>query len=222
MITDEDLVGLFQRHSVPIFVTLQKGKKSDSKVITAFVLSVADQWFLVTAGHCLRDIIDEPIKKHGCQLTQCYLIDYLGSGAIHEQRIPFAYHQSNPSYLSDGVNFDYGVMVLSPYYRALLEKNNVQALDERVWKMQPSKVDYYFLLGVPAELIKKNLESVEIIPTLHKVLPLYQRPEAFPDSEVPLFYGRVALGAGVTDIKGMSGGPIFGFYANEQGELRYW
>ena len=49
-----------------------------------------------------------------------------------------------------------------------------------------------------------------------------KRPEEFPDTDTPLFYGCITLDESVTDIEGMSGGPIFGFYKNDKNELRYW
>ena len=39
---------------------------------------------------------------------------------------------------------------------------------------------------------------------------------------MPLFYGKVFLGKALSNIEGMSGGPIFGFYQNDKDELRYW
>jgi len=221
MPTDDELVSFFLRHLVPVLFTFQRGADSQSIVVTAFVLSVANQWFLITAGHCIHDI-EERTTEHGYQITGCYMIDSLGVGAKHREPIPFVYRDSSPTYLSEDQDFDYGVMVLSPYYQQLLEKNNIQALNEEAWKKQPAKVDFYWLLGIPEELTRVNPENIEITPTLHKVEPLSERPDKFPATDVPLFYGRIGLGEGVTTIKGMSGGPIFAFHKNEKGQLKYW
>jgi hypothetical protein len=221
MPTDDELVGFFQRHVVPVFFTFQKGQDTQSVVVTAFVLSVSDQWFLVTAGHCIRDI--ETLTDHyGYEITRCQLIDSLGLGATHPEPIPFVYENSHPACLSDDYAFDYGVMALSPYYRQLLQTNNVQALTEEVWKKQPIEVDFYVLLGIPAELVKVNPASIEIAPTLHTVEPISQKPEGFTEVDAPLFYGRIVLGEGMSSIEGMSGGPVFAFHRNKKGELRYW
>jgi hypothetical protein len=37
-----------------------------------------------------------------------------------------------------------------------------------------------------------------------------------------MFYGEVIMPQGLTDIDGMSGGPIFSFKRNDLGELKYW
>lgn len=220
MTSDDKLIGFFHRHVVPVFFTFQKETDAQSFVVTAFVLSVSDTWFLVTAGHCIREI--EDITNHGYKITHCQLIDSLGLDAKHLDPIPFVYQESYPVCISDNYAFDYGIMVLSPYYKQLLQANNVQALNEDVWKKQPSKVDFYMLLGVPGELVKVNPTSIEIAPLLCFIEPINQRPEGFTEVDVDLFYGRIVLGEGITSVKGMSGGPIFAFHQNEKGELRYW
>lgn len=221
MPTDDELVSFFQRHVVPVFFTLQNEQDTQNIVLTAFVLSVSDQWFLITAGHCIREI--EILSDHyGYAITRCQLIDSLGLGATHPEPIPFAYRDSHAVCLSDDHAFDYGVMALSTYYKQLLKANKVQALNEKVWKHQPVDVDFYRLLGMPGELVKVNSESVEIAPTLLTVEPIDHKPEGFTEVDAPLFYGRIILGEGMHSIKGMSGGPVFAFRKNEKGELRYW
>jgi len=221
MPTDDELVGFFQRHVVPVFFTFQKEQDTQNFVVTAFVLSVSDQWFLITAGHCIRDI-EARIDYYGYDNTRSQLIDSLGLGATHPEPIPFVYKDSHPAQLSDDYAFDYGVMALSPYYRQLLQANNVQPLNEEVWKKQPSEVDFYMLLGIPAELVKVNSTNVELAPTLHTVEPIDQMPERFTKVDAPLFYGHIVLGEDMSSIKGMSGGPVFAFHTNDKGELRYW
>lgn len=221
MPTHEEIVGFFHRHLVPIYFSCQKGRGTQSFVVTAFVLSVGSNWFLITAGHWIHDI-KRLTYESGYQITQCCLLDSMGLGARHRDPIPFDYESASPVCLSEEREFDYGIIALSSYYKRLLETNNVLALNEEVWKKQPTKVDFYMLLGVPAELTKFDLNASKVITTLHTVEALEERPDNFPETDVPLFYGRVGLGEAVSNIKGMSGGPIFGFYQNDKGELRYW
>ena len=58
----DEVVGFFNQHMVPIFFTFKKEEKRHSGIITAFVLSILDEWFLVTAGHCIEQIEDN-VKK---------------------------------------------------------------------------------------------------------------------------------------------------------------
>ncbi len=208
------------RHLVPVFFTFRKGSHEQSSIITAFVLSISDQWFLVSAGHCL-DEIEENIKR-GYKISNCRLVDSLGLGAKYYDSIPFDYEGSFPVRLSGNPNFDYGFIYLTPYYRRLLEKNNIQPLDEEVWKKQPSKVDFYALIGLAQELTTVTSESMEARPSLHRIIPLDAKPEGFPQTEISLFYGRVLIGGPVRSIKGMSGGPILAFHQEEDGHLKYW
>lgn len=219
-LSDDNLVGLFAKHLVPILFTFGKESLSDNALMTSFVLSVDEQWFLVTAGHSIRKV--KEIIARGWQIVECYLVDSMGLEAKHLDPIPFAYAKSYPVQLSEDRSLDYGVIPLSIYYRQLLEKNNIQPLNEEVWKCQPTDVDFYLLLGVPWELVKVDPGQVEIAPTLLRVEPVEERPQGFPETDTPMFYGRIELGQGRTSIKGMSGGPIFGFHADAQGQLRYW
>ena len=112
--------------------------------------------------------------------------------------------------------------MLSAHFRSLLEANNIQPLNEEVWKKQPAKIDFYVLLGVPNQLTNLEIDKIEFTTTLHRIDALDNKPEGFPDTDFPLFYGNIVLGDSMTDIEGMSGGPILGFYRNERNELKYW
>jgi hypothetical protein len=216
----KDVIDYFYKHIVPLLFTFQKEEKYQNLVITAFVLSVSEQWFLITAGHCITEI--ENIRENGYKLVRCKIIDSFGIEAVHKQPIPFPYDTVPHSCLSDDCAFDYGVIKLTTYYKNLLLQNNVRALDEEAWKKQPVNVDFYVLLGIPAELVKTESVNVSITPTLHKVEPLDDKPEGFSDVGIPLFYGHILLGDGIESMKGLSGGPIFAFHKNKKGEVRYW
>ena len=218
---DDQLIAFFYKHIVPIFFSFRRGEDSQHFVVTAFVLSVQDHWFLITAGHCLEKV-DEIINVHGYELVDCVLIDSLGEESKHVHPIPFLYNEANPACLSESYDLDYGVIEISPYYKNLLITNNIQPLTEEVWKKQPSKVDFYALLGLPAELTKSKPNQLELSPTLFTVEQMAERPEGFAETEFPRFYGRIALGDDIKSIEGVSGGPVFAFYKNDIGELRYW
>lgn len=218
---DNRLIRFFAKHLVPIFFTFAKDTDSHSAIVTSFVLSVGEQWFLITAGHCIEQIT-ELVTVRGYKITKCLLIDSLGLDARHYDPIPFDYGRSQPTHANDHDNFDYGIITLSLYYRQLLERNNIQPLNEEVWKLQPSKVDFYTLLGVPSELVKVVDANIEFAPTLFQVTQLTARPSGFSETDMPLFYGRVELGHRITSIQGMSGGPIFAFKQDSQGQLKYW
>ncbi|MCL4265613.1 MAG: hypothetical protein KJ069_20535, partial [Anaerolineae bacterium] len=165
-------------------------------------------------------LLTGPILGDG-YLISTKLIDSLGINAKHFEPIPFDYHDSNPIQFYDDYGFDYGVMRLRPYYRTLLEANGVEALDEQVWKLQPQSVDFYFLLGIPLEFTKITENNIEFTPTFHPVEEVNTCPEGFEATNMPLFYGHIALGD-LHDIGGMSGGPLFAFRQYQDRELKYW
>lgn len=218
--TNDRLTGYFSKHLVPILLTLEKDGKSCEYVITAFVLSVHEQWFLVTAGHWLKKI--KRLIDSGYQIASCHFLDALGLDARYPEPIPCDWERLSWEEVFDGI-VDYGVAVLSLYYRGLFEKNGVQALNEDVWRAPPSdpKSCSYWLLGVPAELVDRNAKGIKIVVTFHLVEPIAERPQTFTETDAPLLYGRVAVGAGVNSIKGMSGGPIFALKETDAG-LWYW
>lgn len=218
---DSELVGFFQKHLVPIFFSCQNDKETQNFIVTSFVLSVKDQWFLVTAGHCFS-AINQLINNHGYKIISCFLIDSLGLDAKYCNLIPFDYVSSKQIFLSENEEFDYGIILLSPHFKNLLVANNIQPLNEEVWKKQPAKVDFYVLIGVPYQHTKLELPKIEFATTLHKIKLLDKKPDEFPDTDWPLFYGRITLDESITNIEGMSGGPILGFYKNDRNELRYW
>lgn len=218
---DDELVAFLHQHVVPVFFTLEKGQDTEHRVMTTFVLSVSNRWFLITAGHCVQQV-ETRTKRDGYGIVQCLLMDSLGLGATYREPIPFVYEQAQPVCLSDDLGFDYGVIDLSPHYKQLLQANNVRGLNEEVWKKQPGEVDFYGLLGIPTELIKLESEGIWVTPVPLIVDRISQKPKGFTKVNADLFYGRIVLPNGMTSIEGMSGGPVFAFHRNENGETRYW
>jgi hypothetical protein len=214
----ENVVSFLHRHVVPIIFIFSRSDKKFTYIVTSFVLSVGDDWFLITAGHCLQYIDD--YKKEGYKISKCYLLDSSGDGATHREPVIFTYEQQNPLYIPDDRERDYGIIPLSRYYQELLRKNNIIPLSEEVWKHQPKKPEHFVLMGVPEEYIKEGKNYLELATTINYIEKC-DRPDSLPDTEPSLFYGKIILSAERKSIAGMSGGPIFAFETvNEQ--VRYW
>lgn len=220
-VSDDALVSYFHRHVVPLLFSFVKGENRQQVVVTAFALSVCDEWYLVTAGHCLKDI-SEMTKGHGYSLDTCYLIDSPGTDARDHSPLPFAYSIADSFYFSDDLDLDYGLIRLGPYYQQLLARNSVAALDEDAWQRQPAAVDFYMLLGIPSDFVGGELPDLTLGSALLRVHKEDEKPSGFSGGGTPLFYGRLELNSGLKSIRGMSGGPIFAFKQTETGELRYW
>jgi hypothetical protein len=220
----EAIVQFFQKHCVPMHFSFETPEnKSANLIITTFVLSVRDEWFLITAGHCI-DKINSAIHSYGYSLKGCVLLDSTGEGAKHIDPPSFLYDPSKVLSLNPEFGLDYGIIKLSRYYKELLQANNIVPLSEAVWRQQPStsQVNFYYLLGIPEEATQFETEAVWIAPTMLPVRLVAERPAGFEAVDKPLFYGHITLGEALNSIEGMSGGPIFAFSVTEQRDIRYW
>lgn len=146
MTEDDLLVGYFLKHVVGVRYVFQKDEVVDEFIVTCFVLSVGQKWFLITAGHCIAAIKER--SKLGFELMGRYLDDSYHLNPVNYDTIPLT---TEGYQLGNEYDFDCGVFVLSQYYKELLEKNNIQPLSEEVWEKQPPQVDFYKLLGIPAQ-----------------------------------------------------------------------
>lgn len=216
--TDNDFIAFFHRHLIPIVFEFRKDDIGVPFVITSFVLSVQKQWFLVTAGHCLQKV--DELKREGYAIHKCYLMDSMGVGATHFEPIIFTYDLAKPQFMADSREMDYGIIPLSTYYQELLSANNVSPLNEEVWRIQPNKPESFALIGIPDEFIQKDDNTVGIITALNWIEEC-EKPEHLPNTELPLFYGKIKLHSNQRSVKGMSGGPIFAF-EQVNGQYRYW
>ena len=216
---NDELVGYFNKHLVPVYFTFEKDGCTYHRYFTAFLISISNKWFLITAGHCMNDI-DRNLSE-GYEIKKSRLIDSGGLNAKHKYPIPFEYVEV-PRMHVDVAGLDYGVIYISDFYRAQLEANNVKPLDEEVWEKQPDNPDFYMLIGMPEELTEVDGDNFKIITTLHPIEKIDQKPRDFDETDASMFYGKITLDDTCSDIGGMSGGPIFSFMKNDKGDLRYW
>lgn len=216
----EESIAYFFCHIVPIKITMEKAGERTSWYVSAFVMSVQDYWFLVTAGHCLQKI-DNALDE-GYRLVTCEFIDFLGSEAKNERPIPFVYQRDAVHYFYEEGSYDYGLIPLSQYYVCLLERNNICPLNEEVWKKQPSSPVGYVLIGIPDNWVEFGEQGDFVNPILLLVEKVEEKLEIFKDDIFPFFYGKVEYPDNLQSLRGMSGGPIFAFQQGPNGEWRYW
>lgn len=215
----DEIAGYFNQHCVPIYIHINKGEDSHDYVISSFVISIDDEWFLITAGHCLNKI--EKIKEAGYKITKARFLDCGGLTAKHFLPIPFDYDSSVIAHLGDD-KYDYGIIHITKYYRNLMECNEIIALNEETWEKQPTNPDFYFLLGIPGQLTNVTEDKIQITTTLHTVTKCESVPDSFEKTDAPTFYGHIHLDDNLTSIVGMSGGPLFSFKRTDSSELKYW
>lgn len=54
--TDEEALGFFNRHFVPIQFDVRLGDQRQRVLSSAFPLSLRNRWLLMTAGHCIDEM----------------------------------------------------------------------------------------------------------------------------------------------------------------------
>lgn len=205
-------------HFVAIRYEFFKDGKSVVYLASAFLLSVSDEWFLVTAGHCEEDI--NSLTLNGFRLATVNLIDGFGLNPKHNSMIPFDYEDAAPTNMTE-LGFDSLVLRVSAMHRRLLEANGKRPLTEEVWQHQPANVDVYILMGVPHDRTddKGSFTRFDLVP--YWVDPT-ERDDPFAEMLIPMFYGKIAWDDTIYgDLKGVSGGPIFGF-SKVGDKTKYW
>jgi len=216
----DSYVSFFHRHVIPIYISLESQAYSHQYIISSFVLSVYDEWFLVTAGHCVDDVHNA--VKNGYKITHCRLIDCMGAGARHMHPIPYDFKEDTAFKLCYDPKYDYGILLLEPNTVNLLKANGVVPLTEQMWESQPESPESFKMVGIPDELSKSDKNQALVTSIVHNITELPERPECFEETDAPTFFGEVKLMPPMTTIIGMSGGPIFSFETQENGQLKYW
>jgi hypothetical protein len=228
MIENDPYVKLLSRHILALRLFLKRNQeKSEYRITTLIVLSINEQWYLITAGHYFLDSEKglKPWLDNGWELESCQLIDCLGPNPKDHYPVPFVFRFEDWQivYEDEDKSFDFAVLPLSSYYKNLMISNGIVALNEDTWDKQPNNPQTYLLLGNPADLLyTEDKEWFWFRSVSHVIEPLDEMPEGFVPADLPLFYGRISLPDEIESIRGESGGPIFAFEKNEKGESRYW
>ena len=207
--------------------------ETKSFCVSAFVISVRDIWYLVTAGHILHDL--DRRCQAGHRIVQARLIDGLGS-TEHFPPIVFALADVDKGYIDDGDGLDYAIIPLQRLYIEQLQIAATEPLDESAWTDIPVLADAYFVMGFPTQVATTSIThgdkvsrvDVGLATPLLPIDPVAHTPEELKRG-AERFYAKVPMTTGyvdgrevtLRDIDGMSGGPVFA--VKDLGErLRYW
>lgn len=242
---EQGLLPIFMRHVVALsLLDAEREFEQDNLpldyqpghiLFSAFVVSVQNIWFLITAGHILRDI--ETRIKPRRRIVKARLIDSL-QNSQNKESIPFDFDDAPkaPIYRKEE-GIDYGIIMLRPGYVRLLLAGGTRAFDEKEYENPPGKADKYFLLGFPSQARKIDHTrregggniTIDIGCPLVPIQPVDDPPAELQLTEIR-FYAKVPIIKGnryaedgkMTDIEGMSGGPIIAVKKISSGEIRYW
>lgn len=204
-------------------------------IFSTFIVCVNDIWFLITAGHILKYIEDR--IQSGRKIIRSRLVDsFRDSQNINS--IPFDFVEAPQIHIySDEDGIDYGAIMLRNFYIRSLFADGSRAINEKENESPPDKADKYFLLGFPTQARKiestLNENGGKIIQDFGCILtpiqPVYKPPIELQKKE-KRFYAKVRIIKGnpyakdgiMTDIDGMSGGPIIAVKKVDSKTIRYW
>lgn len=216
---DDRVLGFFTRHFVPIYLDFRRGDEVLDLVLSAFAFSVLGRWLLMTAGHCITDV--ETLRNAGWQINRARLMDGLNARAEYLLSVPFDYDSFHPTMLGADRTFDYGIFIPTLTAIQAMKANHVVPLEEAAWDYKERDFGLYKLLGAPNQRVGKGYSDRMGVTTMfQRVDRLKRRPEGFPETNAPMFYGKLR-GDPRVKLHGMSGGPIFGF-VSESGRQQYW
>lgn len=191
------------------------------------ILSFRGEWGWLTAGHILGSIEN---KLKNPQIKGLFrLADTFGPNANNHLQIPFDYESAEKSFIDDDeAGLDYGLIALSTLHKEQMEKNHIQPITEQDWmSLNNIEFDQCFMLGFTKHFISYEPQQspndshiqASVQPVVIPITKLDPPPEEFRTT-YPRFVGKINDNFSLDDIRGMSGGPIFGFGKKEQN--RYW
>jgi hypothetical protein len=195
---------------------------------SAFILFVGDLPCLVTAGHVLTDRTEG--QEKGIDAKQMSIID--GWATNSPERIPFDFFDA-PALCdyNQETGIDAAVIALPDNTWQLLSKTTTPFTRENWIHQEGMKFDAYAMVGFPlefAEQVREKSQGMNSVTTYRPPalisLTEIERPEKIAETTYPRFFGRLAeiSREQISQLTGMSGGPIFGFNKNNEGRLQYW
>ena len=230
--TDSEGLKYFCRHLVGLFVTYKHKTPEDAVQPDRFaacagtLIIIDNILYFLTAGHVLK-ALDELRAHEKAEIGRAVLADTFGLEIISDVPIPFDLKGAQLFYIDDELEgLDFGVIALEGHYARLLAKNGAVALTEERWIHQSQVTfDGYAMLGFPEEFASQRVSqtgNAEVSPTMFRVKKLELPPAGRTPTKHPQFIGQLDPELALKSIKGMSGGPIFGFREEPNGRFRYW
>lgn len=223
----------FSRHLIglcwyegPVNTAGEFTEKPIFQCASSFLLQVEGRHCLVTAGHVLTEI-KELFKKNGHAAQQYSLFDIWSPRCTFKERIPFDFTAA-PAIVEykPTLGIDIAVIELPDLYLEMLSQTIEPFTHERWIHQSNLQFDFYAILGIPGEAATQDLNgnSVTTYPQPQVVFVESAPPvvESDANTALPQFFGKILPGEPIGDIGGMSGGPIFGFRKEPNGQLRYW
>lgn len=199
-----------------------------SGFLLQFYEDLPDSLCLITAGHVFTDYQERKTKEN-YKAKDCNLFDQWGPNSTCTKPIPFNIFESDVLSVCDEANGRDFALVPLPYLLRQLFSQTTTPFTRSDWIYQHRvDFDWYAMLGLPNEEAKQitgKQKNRKVITTFQNPILLCLEPcplpEDIPSAANPQFIGRIR-NQPLESIQGMSGGPIFGFKNNPDGQPKYW
>jgi hypothetical protein len=226
----EKLTKTLHRHFIS-FMCVDRGQaalqKNEGKPafynFSGFVIELGSDWLVVTAGHIFSEL--KEAGTYGAKLTD-WLIDdsAVSSSPQPPNPMPPLDIEKDVLFLHDDVpGMDYAVFKVPSFICLGLKEQGIVPIREELWRTDDlAQYATWLLVGVPNQTTKIEFSALEMekyIVTV-KLDRLSARPDEFPEVPFERLYAQIDFdsiadnGPKVTDIAGMSGGPVFGVRGN--------
>lgn len=183
---------------------------------SAFIVEVQGRWQVISAGHIFNELLTS--VKQGATISHWH-IDDATVNASAMPPYPIALNVTDDVlWIHDEVpGLDYACFTVAPLAQRALQAAGIEAISQDHWQQDDAAdFPYWLLVGTPEGLLKRNAR--QITEKVHVTLPVSKValiPPGMEEREFKRTYAQIDFSsvepctAGF-DIKGMSGGPIFG------------
>lgn len=215
----------FFRHLVGLRIKYVIDSQEHSKILSTFLFHHRGRAFLITAGHNFERSIKDALNLSPSSNVQFSLVDYVLKNSKFKFDIPFerTFLQHSP-FSTDTNSFDFGFIPLLSTYSEQLTSNDLCHLSEEYIPDGSENFEAFFICGFPEEMndMERKGKFGKIGFGVKHITKLATPPKN-TEIEYPAdtFFGKIEMNSDLTDIKGMSGGPIFGLLRNSSGVQEY-
>ena len=177
---------------------------------SGFLIEARAVWFFVTAGHILRDI--ETALQQGCTFDAWRLHDQTSGEKFKGAAIPFHFDADEWLVVRDEEKgIDYAAFPLRAFYRAQLEAGGTMPIQKAAWGTNLDPHDHWVMCGIPSQTVEYDGETIVTARIVSLPLQEAAAPDSAGEKKLVQFYATLTDRGFVTDLDGMSGGPIFSF-----------
>jgi hypothetical protein len=179
-------------------------------VLSGFIVEILGEWFYMTAGHILRRI--RQAIDAGSTFDVWRFGDQTAGNRFNNMAVPYFFESEKWFVLEDSdAGLDYATVHIGGLYRKQLEAGGVSAIEKSAWSDYTAEHDHWALVGIPSETVVYDGKTEIAARVVVAPLVPADAPPGGDTKASNQFYAKLAEDSGsfVTNVDGMSGGPIF-------------